>query len=65
MSYRPLNMNGPKNNDQEMKWPVEAIGIFALQDMLLEEEWKYILCASVQSACRASRVSIDAPYRCV
>jgi hypothetical protein len=45
---RPLSINEPKNNDKEMKWPVEAIGIFVLQDMLLEEEWKHILCASVQ-----------------
>jgi hypothetical protein len=27
-------MNGPKNNDKKMKWPVEAIGILVLQDVL-------------------------------
>jgi hypothetical protein len=32
-------MNGPKNNDKKMKWPVEAIGILVLQDVLLEVEW--------------------------
>ena len=36
---RPLSMNGPKNNDKKMKWPVEAIGILVLQDVLLEVEW--------------------------
>jgi hypothetical protein len=36
----PLSINGPKNNDKKMKWPVEAIGILVLQDVLLEEEWE-------------------------
>jgi hypothetical protein len=36
----PLSINGPKNNDKKMKWPVEAIGILLLQDALQEEKWE-------------------------
>jgi hypothetical protein len=39
-SSRPLSINGPKNNDKKMKWPVEAIGILLLQDALQEEKWE-------------------------
>ncbi len=35
-----MSINGPKNDDKKMKWPVEAIGILLLQDALQEEKWE-------------------------
>ena len=47
-----------------MKWPVEAIGILVLQDVLLEEEWEAHKMRFSSPPCRARRVPIDTPYRC-
>ena len=38
VAYGPLSMNGPKNNDKKMKWPVEAISLLLRQDALHEEK---------------------------
>jgi hypothetical protein len=60
----PSCINEPQNNHKNMKWLVEPISVLVLHDALLKEEGKCILGASVQSAYRANRVSIDSPYRC-
>jgi hypothetical protein len=63
-SIRPLSTNGPKNNDKEMKWLVKPIDILVLEDVFPFFLGKHVFFASVQSSCRARRVSIDNSYRC-
>ena len=51
-------MNEPKNNDKAMKCLVEPIGILVLNDVLKEKREVHLR-ASVQSALKVRKISID------